>query len=320
MSRLYVGVTDNEWFSNLRELSRKGTKLTEVNFWIPSGKNFRALKVGELFLFKLHSPIGKIAGGGIFLRFSKLPLSYAWYAFGEGNGVRSLDEFRKKVFRYKLQSYGKDIIYDDPEIGCVILSSPFFFEESEYIDSPPDWKPGIQQGKTYEVESGIGKELFDIIKEKLNKVSQHKSAKEVIEVKELEDRYGTLQLVLPRLGQSGFRALVADSYRHRCAITGEKLLVALEAAHIKPYSQGGPHDVRNGILLRRDFHILFDRGYIAIVPDRRRNYKILTSSKIPIDSQYKSFDNKELLTLPDDVESYPNEEFLQWHYENIFLK
>jgi HNH endonuclease len=63
--------------------------------------------------------------------------------------------------------------------------------------------------------------------------------------------------VKPRLGQSSFRVLVTDAYKRRCAITGENTLVALEAAHIVPYSKDGSHEIRNGLLLRADFHRLF---------------------------------------------------------------
>ena len=47
-------------------------------------------------------------------------------------------------------------------------------------------------------------------------------------------------------------------------MTRERTLPALEAAHIKPYNDSGPHDVRNGLLLRSDIHKLFDTGYVTI--------------------------------------------------------
>ena len=44
--------------------------------------------------------------------------------------------------------------------------------------------------------------------------------------------YGDPVLVRPRLGQGTFRVLVTDNYRRRCAVTGEKALPVLDAAHI----------------------------------------------------------------------------------------
>lgn len=52
-----------------------------------------------------------------------------------------------------------------------------------------------------------------------------------------------------RLGQGAFRIVVTDAYRRRCAITGEKTLPVLEAAHIIPNAENGPHIVTNGLLL-----------------------------------------------------------------------
>src|SRR6476469_4836774 len=63
--------------------------------------------------------------------------------------------------------------------------------------------------------------------------------------------------------------LVTDIYRRRCAVTLERTLPALEAAHIRPYGDGGAHEARNGLLLRRDIHSLFDAGYVTVTPELR---------------------------------------------------
>ncbi|MEO8380763.1 MAG: HNH endonuclease signature motif containing protein [Acidobacteriota bacterium] len=59
-------------------------------------------------------------------------------------------------------------------------------------------------------------------------------------------------------------------------MTGESTLVTLEAAHIIPYSMDGQHSVANGLLLRADFHRLFDEGLVTVTPD----YQIKVSPKI----------------------------------------
>ena len=82
-------------------------------------------------------------------------------------------------------------------------------------------------------------------------------------------RFGEPQLIRPRLGQGAFRVLVTDIYQRRCAVTQERTLPALEAAHIRPYGDGGEHEARNGLLLRRDIHSLFDAGYVTVTPDLR---------------------------------------------------
>jgi putative restriction endonuclease len=83
---------------------------------------------------------------------------------------------------------------------------------------------------------------------------------------EAQARFGEPQLIQPRLGQGAFRVLVTDVYNRRCAVTHERTLPALEAAHIRPYGDGGEHEARNGLLLRRDIHSLFDAGYVTSRP------------------------------------------------------
>jgi hypothetical protein len=90
----FVAITDYDWF----QLHAAKTNVDEVNFWRPSsGASFKALQMGEPFLFKLHAPRHHIVGGGFFTKFLTLPVSLAWDAFGESNGARSLDEVKQRI-------------------------------------------------------------------------------------------------------------------------------------------------------------------------------------------------------------------------------
>jgi putative restriction endonuclease len=71
---------------------------------------------------------------------------------------------------------------------------------------------------------------------------------------------GRAYLRKARLGQGAFRLLTAKNYHERCCITGESTLPVLEAAHIRPVAQEGDHTLSNGLLMRADMHILYDRG------------------------------------------------------------
>jgi putative restriction endonuclease len=88
MGNLWIGVTDNDWF----DVVARVPGIDEVNFWQPGGgsKAFKILQPGEPFLFKLHSPLNYIAGGGYFLKQTTLPISLAWEAFDIKNGARIL--------------------------------------------------------------------------------------------------------------------------------------------------------------------------------------------------------------------------------------
>lgn len=76
--------------------------------------------------------------------------------------------------------------------------------------------------------------------------------------RELPATYGEPHLVRPRRGQGTFKALVTNAYRRRCAITGESTLPVLEAARIRPFGKNGLNNTYTGLLLRSDFHKLFE--------------------------------------------------------------
>ena len=233
-----------------------------------------------MFLFKLHSPRNFIVGGGFFTRFLPLPLSLAWAAFGEANGAKSLAEARVRISKYRRTAIAPN---EDPYIGCILLNEPFFFEESEWIPSPSDFKGPTQVGKSYDTEVGTGLMLHREVSVRLaalaerNMTSQPSATAAVsapgigpATLNAIErPRYGSPTLVAPRLGQGSFRALVTDAYSYRCAITRGRTLPVLQAAHIRPYAEGGQHELSNGLLLRSDLHTLFDQHYITIEPIKR---------------------------------------------------
>jgi len=299
--KLFVGITDKSWYDHL---SSAGPD--EVNFWKPGETgSFGVLQPGELFLFKLHSPLNYIVGGAYFLRFSRLPVSLAWEAFGSKNGVRSLADFRERISKYRKEPIGLD-----PSIGNIILTEPFWFPQDAWIPAPTDWPRSTVQGKSYDALEGRGFELLAAVRERLG-------AKR-LEVLESKTRYGITEARY-RIGQGGFRVLVTEAYQRRCAITGESTLPVLEAAHIRPYAEDGPHEVKNGILLRSDMHTLFDRGLIGVSPD----YKILVSSQIAEQynngKRYYALENESLRQLPTDTFEQPDQDYLAWHQEHVFV-
>jgi len=251
--KLVVAVTDGDWF----EMLRRQPSLGEVNFWAPSAVGFRALQPGELFLFKLHAPRNAIVGGGIFAYASTMPCSLAWAAFGEANGARSAHEMRARIARYRRATPGDR---SDFAVGCRILTQPFFFAERDWLAVPESWSPNIVAFKTYSTDDPEGLALWEAVVERMASPASPG-------MREPAARYGEPHLIRPRLGQGAFRVLVTDIYERRCAVTQERTLPALEAAHIRPYSEGGMHEASNGLLLRRDIHSLFDAGYVTVTPD-----------------------------------------------------
>lgn len=302
--KLYVVVTDNDWFRFLRNRP----DLDEVNFWQPGGSHlFRALQPGEPFLFKLHAPENFIVGGGSFTHSSLLPTSLAWEAFGEKNGAASLDEVRRRVEKYRRT---RSDPHQDYTIGCIILQDLFSLNERDWLPVPSDFHLNIVQGKTYDTESEQGRELWEGVRLHLQRL-------QVGQVADPPAMFSSPTLVQQRLGQGSFRVLVTEVYQRQCAVTQEKALPALEAAHIKPVSEGGVHRLDNGLLLRSDVHRLYDRGYVTVTPD----YKFQASRKLKEEfhngeEYFQLQDNK--LWLPANFNDRPNKEFLDWHFDTVF--
>jgi putative restriction endonuclease len=111
--------------------------------------------------------------------------------------------------------------------------------------------------------------------------------------------------------------LVTDAYGRKCAVTGERTLPALDAAHIKPFHTSGDHTIDNGILLRRDLHALFDRGYITVT----RDLKVEVSSRIRQEFEngrdYYQFHGWEV-RVPSNPADRPSPSYLEWHSANLF--
>jgi putative restriction endonuclease len=311
--RLFVGITDYDWY----RLNSSKPQIEEVNFWRPSPKaGFSALQYGDLYLFKLRSPRNFIVGGGFFTKFMHLPISLAWEAFGEGNGTRSLEELRSRIARLRHEPIG---LHDDPNIGCILLDEPFFFDEADWIPVPEDFKPNTQQGKGYDISTEAGRRLWRQVGERLEGLqAQVINAGPATVAAAADARYGKPIEIRPRLGQGTFRLLVTDAYGRRCAMTSERTLPALEAAHIRPYAHGGVHNPTNGLLLRSDLHRLFDRGYITVDPDDR---KVVVSRKIREEyengRQYYALHG---ITIASPVDSFnvPSRMNLLYHSEQIF--
>jgi putative restriction endonuclease len=304
--KLWLGVTDNDWFGFL---SRAG--VDEVNFWQPSGRTpFAGLEPGAPFLFKLKRPFDHVAGGGTFVRSTSLPLSLAWDVFGEKNGASSRESFEAMI-----RPLTPDPTARDPEIGCTVLAAPFFWPRDLWISDPVGWAKNIVRGRYYDTDTAEGASLWASVQERLRSPFATRSPGEV---REDVSRYGTPSLVMPRLGQSAFRVVVTDAYQRRCAITGESTLPVLEAAHIRPFARSGSNEIRNGLLLRSDFHRLFDVGLVTVTPDLR----VEVSSQIKAEwfngKTYYRLHGQRLASVPRDPADRPSPESLSWHNENCY--
>jgi putative restriction endonuclease len=308
--KAYVGVTDGDWY---RFLAARPT-LNEVNFWRPSGgRAFRVLTPGEPFFFKTHHPHNRVVGGGFFSGFAELRISEAWEFFGQANGTATLEEMRQRVGRYRRTPIGPG---KDPVIGCIFVRDIAFLPPDTSVDPPPDFAPNIVQGKSYDLSDLSARSYFEDLLRHLLGVSS------AVDLGEPWHRpgptYGDPRLVPRRLGQNSFQAVVLQAYGRRCAITGAKIRPVLQAAHIRPLSQGGEHRLDNGLLLRSDMHTLYDGGYIGVDPKHR----LVVSPRLREefhngDDLYARAGNQ--ISLPERRADRPSREFIEWHLDEVFL-
>ena len=296
----WIGVTDRSWFE-----FHSANQSMEVNFWAPGGEvNFKAVPEGGLFLFKLKTPVNKIVGGGWFMKSTTLPLELAWKVYGKGNGTDTLTDLRESITQFRSKMH--KATSPNETIGCTLLTDCFWLLENQWIDQPEDWSSAIVKGKKYDPYSGPGLRVWQQIQERLR-------ARPVAPgVEQEQDRYGKPYMAKPRLGQSGFRVAVMDAYGRRCAVTEEKTLPVLEAAHIRPYADGGGHEVGNGLLLRSDFHTLFDAGYLTIDTD----YRLLVSKRLKEEfsngRHYYEHHGARVPNLPTRTDLLPSRPAIEW--------
>jgi putative restriction endonuclease len=291
--------------------------LDEVNFWTPSAHfGFRG-EVGAPFFFKLKAQHRHaICGFAYFARYARLPDWLAWETFEGKNGCPTLESMRERIGGIRARI---DYRAASPSnaIGCILLAQPTFFQPDEWVMGPIDWPPANLRHKRYELTVGEGRRIWEECLARRRPREAEVGAGRPLVAREDSPRYGTPQLVQPRLGQGIFRVAVMDAYSRACAVTEEHSLPALEASHIQPYAKDGPHDVRNGVLLRADLHRLFDQGYVTITPD----YRLEVSPRLKEDyrngrSYYPLHGSK--VSVPAASADAPSSEFLRWHNERVY--
>jgi putative restriction endonuclease len=310
----WVAVTDKDWFDFLssREV------VDEVNFWQPRpwGGRFQVLARGAPLLFKLKSPHSVIAGGGFFEAHTTLPLSLAWQAFAQKNGAATHQEVWNRITRLRGETVPS---WADPEIGCIILSDPFFWPEDLWIRQPTDFSRNIVRGKSYDLRREPGRSLWREVAARVesNRPPAPGTQDRRTSIVDPSGGYAEPALTRRRIGQGTFQVIVTEAYGRSCAVTGERALPALDAAHIRPFADLQSHTVNNGLLLRSDVHRLFDAGYITVTPA----YRVEASDRMREDfndgENYLKLHGASI-NLPARSEDHPGAEYLRWHNDKRF--
>ena len=317
MDTFYVGITDLEWLSLFRKDYDTGKTEKYINFWTSGTRKFKALRPGDVFLFKLHNKKtdnenGKIVGGGYFLYYEQISVLEAWEKYGRGNGRESLEKLQESL--HSIQK--KDATSPDDRIGCIILENIFFFDNE--IDEPSDWKQGTVSGKKYSTDTEIGANLYNAVQNEISKCPKlNENEIDKIEA-ELDDAplkgEERLSIVKIRINQSTFREKLLKKY-HACCLCGMENSALLIASHIKPWADSSPEeklDIENGFLLCPNHDALFDGGYISFADDG----KIIISRKLSAKDCVLTNINPSMNIVLSDK----NKKYLAYHRTKVFLE
>ena len=107
-----------------------------------------------------------------------------------------------------------------------------------------------------------------------------------------DKRKRVLQDAVIREKQGVFRKQLEKlSHGLVCAVTGCSQSAVIQAAHLAPYLGPNDNDPSNGILLRADIHLLFDRFLLGIEPD---TLVVALHDSLLQDSQYRMLDGVKL--------------------------
>jgi len=154
---------------------------------------------------------------------------------------------------------------------------------------------------------------------------QNKSIEQIAEIEpdfEFKEGREKERIVKTRINQNDFRQRILASYNEKCCITGISITSLLVASHIIPWSKNKEERLnpKNGLCLNNIHDKAFDKGLITISTD----FKIILSDSIlqkkkdlSIQKYFIEYENQSII-LPDRF--LPSQDFLAYHYKNIFNK
>ena len=308
MAKIHVLVTDPDWYRYLKARPH----LQEIGFWRGRSERRYGFGQGEIVLFKLRGFKNAIAGGAFFDYSTSWPASLLWDLFGESMGVSSAQALyeKRQSLRIAATQKAQSGRVDEPlaNTGIAILTSPFYFDEQDWFEAP-NWSNKILDSKGYVLDTEDGKTLWERLQ------LRDQGTIDRVQDGAVAEPFSPAT-VQARRGQAAFKAMVADNYKRQCAVSREKTLPVLEAAHIRPYAQEPNHSIKNGLLLRRDIHTLFDRGYVTVSPEyeflvSRRLGREFGNGRIYYELEGRNIGQDSPVILPDP-------EMLGWHNEKVF--
>jgi putative restriction endonuclease len=315
----FVANTDWNWFEFLRVRAGASGRIDEVNFWSPqASRPMKRFAPGEPIFFRLKRPRYAVAGFGFFAAFHLLDLDTAWSTFTWKNGDPDRIRFLERIGAYRHVNLLEPQAERAP-LGTMVLRDAVFWPDSRWIPwgAEVGWAPNVVQGRT-EKDPDLIKRLMDAMLADERTLPEEFAPR--FQPFDADERLRAVAESVVREGQGAFRIRVLAAYEGKCAITGEHTEPVLDAAHIQPYRGPRSNHVQNGLLLTKEFHALFDRGYVTINPE----HVVQVSPRLRKDwengRRYYPYDGKPLSAVPKSHAERPSPEALEWHSKKVFLK
>jgi putative restriction endonuclease len=136
----------------------------------------------------------------------------------------------------------------------------------------------------------------------------------------LDERKWAERLVLARVHQPRFRAMVMSAYSETCAVCHLKHVQLLDAAHIIPDTHElGKAVVPNGLSLCKIHHAAYDSNFLGITPDFevRINAALLEEVDGPMLKHGLQEMHGRTLHLPKNELNWPGKENLEFRFERF---
>ena len=248
----------------------------------------------------IHTPSKRKYAASVTLTKKSLYGDGAFADLGDGTWVLHYCEHRNNT------NGTKSPTWNQPLINCLVDGVPVgvFVQEGR---SGQSYLRALAFVEEYDPDSGMFVLHGPVTPETESIFESHEPSASLPSAEELkrDTRIIKNRTQVVRVGQQKFRSELMAAYGGRCAISNYGVDPVLQAAHILEYRGTPSNNVRNGLLLRSDIHILFDRGLIGIDPS---DFRVVVGSKIG-DSPYCEFDGKPL-QLPKDANARPNEDYI----------
>ncbi len=301
----FIANTGFGWFAHFLH---RAEPPDEVDFWQPSPPGFKAIPPGAPFFFRLGAPHKAIAGYGFFARYERVP---AWLAWESSAMNGPIAEIAARIEAIRRRS-GSTLLTrpQDNEVGCTMISQPVFFARGDWVADHADWHPRIQGGKTIDVSP----------------VTASASSPSALSARRgfgrRRSRSQTTSTASARRRSCSHASARAPSASPSPAPTasappsGNHSLPALEAAHVRPYADGGAHALPNGL---RCAPTSTASTTPATSPSRRTtaSASATTRRRFHNGREYERFAGR-AITVPRTLPDQPNPELLDWHAVEVF--